>query len=64
MPCLQQRKTPRRLTSWTRCQASSVVSSTEVSSVGLMPALLNSTSMRPSSSRARAYIAADLLLVG
>ena len=64
MPCLQHRKTLRRLTSWTRCQASSEVSSTEESSVGLMPALLNRTSMRPSSSRARSYIPRDLLLVG
>ena len=47
MPCLQQRKTDLRLTSWTRCQVSSVVSSTEASLIGEMPALLNSTSMRP-----------------
>ena len=57
MPCLQQRKTPRRLTSWTRCQDSSVVSSTEPSSVGLMPALFISTSIRPYSSRASAIAA-------
>src|SRR5512133_3747003 len=56
MPCLQQRKTPRRLTSWTRCQASNVVSIAELSSVGLMPALLKSTSIRPSSALARSYI--------
>ena len=64
MPCLQQRKTLRRFTSCTRCQASSEVSSTEASSFGLMPALLNSTSMRPNSSRARGVHVADLLLVG
>jgi hypothetical protein len=47
MPCLQHRKTDLRLTSCTRCHASSDVSSTETSSGGEMPALLNSTSMRP-----------------
>ena len=56
MPCLQHRKTPRRLTSCTRCQASSEVSSTEASSAGLIPALLKRTSIRPSSSLARAYM--------
>ena len=40
MPCLQHRKTLRRLTSWTRCQASTEVSSTEVSSLGLMPGVV------------------------
>src|ERR1700749_4764710 len=54
MPCLQQRKTLRRLTSWTRCHDSRLVSSTEPSSVGLMPALFISTSMRPNCSRASA----------
>ena len=49
MPCLQQKNTDLRLTSCTRCQASNVVSSTEVSSSGEMPALLNRTSMRPNS---------------
>src|ERR1700742_2624246 len=47
IPCLQQRKTPRRLTSWTRCQDSRLVSMTEPSSVGLMPALFIKTSIRP-----------------
>src|SRR4051794_26688797 len=50
MPCLQQRKTPRRFTSCTRCQDSRLVSSTDPSSVGLMPALFISTSIRPYSS--------------
>ena len=58
MPCLQHRNTLRTFTSCTRCQASSEVSSTLSSSLGLMPALLNSTSMRPNSSRARAYMPA------
>ena len=40
MPCLQQRKTPFAFTSWTRCHASTLVSSTEASSPGEMPALL------------------------
>ncbi len=57
IPCLQQRKTPSRFTSWTRWKEATEVSSTETSSVGLMPALLKSTSMRPNSSRACAYIA-------
>ena len=60
MPCLQQRKTRLRLTSWTRCHASSEVSSTEASSSGLMPALLKSTSMRPISLAARAYMSLHL----
>ena len=47
MPCLQHRNTLRRFTLCTRSHASSVVSSTEPSSFGEMPALLNSTSMRP-----------------
>ena len=64
MPCLQQRKTPRRLTSWTRCQASSEVSSTDSSSVGLMPALFIRTSIRPISSRDLGVGVADLVLVG
>ena len=54
MPCLQHRKTDSRLTFCTRCHAASVVSSTEASSVGEMPALLKSTSMRPNSARTRA----------
>ena len=54
MPCLQHRKTLRRLVACTRSQASRPVSSTEASSVGEMPALLKSTSMRPSSRRTRA----------
>src|SRR6476620_6993567 len=54
IPCLQQRKTLRRLTSCTRCQASRSVSSTEPSSVGLIPALSISTSLRPNCSRASA----------
>ena len=49
IPCLQQRKTLRRFTSCTRCQTSIGVSRTEASSVGLMPALLKSTSIRPKS---------------
>jgi hypothetical protein len=53
IPCLQQRKTLRRLALCTRSQASSEVSSTEASSVGEIPALLNSTSIPPSSSRTR-----------
>ena len=56
MPCLQHRNTDLRLTSCTRCQASSVVSSTEASSSGEMPALLNRTSMRPYCSATWAYI--------
>ena len=47
MPCLQQRNTALRFTSWTRRQASRLVSSTETSSGGAMPALLNSTSIPP-----------------
>src|SRR6201996_5085979 len=50
MPCLQQRKTPRRLTSWTRCQDSGLAWTPEPSSVGLIPALFISTSIRPYSS--------------
>ena len=46
---MQHRKTERTFTSWTRCQASIGVSVTVVSSFGLMPALLNRTSTRPSS---------------
>src|SRR3954453_20244164 len=56
MPCLQQRNTLFRFTSCTRCQASRLVSSTDTSSGGEMPALLKSTSMRPNASRVRAYI--------
>ena len=40
MPCLQQRKTPFALMSCTRCHASTLVSSTDASSPGEMPALL------------------------
>ena len=40
IPCLQQRKTPRVFTAWTRSQASTDVSSTEASSSGEIPALL------------------------
>src|SRR5581483_10156422 len=40
MPCLQQRKTPFVFTVCTRSHASTVVSSTEASSFGEMPALL------------------------
>src|ERR1700761_249133 len=57
MPCLQQRKTPRRFTSCTRCQDSRLVSITEPSSVGLIPALFISTSIRPYSSTARSIAA-------
>ena len=64
MPCLQQRKTDFRLTSWTRCQASSEVSSTETSSSGLMPALLKRTSMRPISLGGLRVHLADRVLVG
>src|SRR3954452_7730923 len=56
MPCLQQRKTLFRFTSCTRCQASTLVSSTDTSSGGEMPALLKSTSIRPNASRVRSYI--------
>src|SRR4051794_35203129 len=56
IPCLQHRNTDLRLTSCTRCHASSDVSSTEPSSVGEIPALLNRTSTRPSSARTRAYM--------
>src|SRR5215218_4101149 len=56
MPCLQQRNTDLRFTSCTRSQASTVVSRTDLSSSGAMPALLKSTSIRPNSSRARAYM--------
>ena len=55
MPCLQQRKTLRRFASCTRCHDASGVSSTDESSVGLIPALLKRTSMWPNSSFARAY---------
>ena len=44
---VQHRKTDLRLTSCTRCHASKLVSRTDASSSGEMPALLNSTSMRP-----------------
>ena len=54
IPCLQHRNTLRRLVACTRSQASRAVSSTEASSVGEIPALLNSTSIRPSSRRTRA----------
>ena len=64
MPCLQHRNTDLRLTSCTRCHASSDVSSTDASSFGEMPALLNSTSSLPNASRARAYIVAHRALVG
>ena len=47
IPCLQHRNTDLRLTSWTCCQVSTDVSSTEASLTGEMPALLKSTSMRP-----------------
>src|SRR3954465_9857112 len=56
IPCLQHRNTDLRFTSCTRCHASSDVSRTEPSSVGEMPALLKSTSTRPSSARTRAYM--------
>ena len=64
MPCLQHRNTDCvRLTSCTRCHASSVVSSTEPSSSGEMPALLNSTSMRPYSlARLRVHVAHRVLV--
>ena len=45
MPCLQQKKTDLTLTSCTRSHTSVSVSSTEASSGGEMPALLNSTSI-------------------
>src|SRR5205085_2713807 len=45
----------------TRSHTSSEVSSTDASSGGPIPALLNSTSIRPSSSRTRAYVADTLL---
>ena len=54
MPCLQHRNTLRRFAAWTRSHASNEVSTTEASSVGEMPALLNRTSIRPISARARA----------
>src|ERR1039458_2345765 len=57
IPCLQHRNTLRRLACCTRSHASSVVSSTEPSSPGEIPALLKSTSIRPNSSSAAAYIA-------
>src|SRR6266536_3599823 len=56
MPSLQQRNTLFRFTSCTRCQASSEVWSTDASSLGEIPALLNSTSMPPNSWLARAYM--------
>src|SRR4051812_31110882 len=56
MACLQDRKTLLRLTSCTRCHASTLVSSTERSSGGEMPALLKSTSTRPKASRTCSYI--------
>src|SRR4051794_33150203 len=58
MPCLQQRKTERTFTSCTRCHASRVVSVTDPSSIGLMPALLKRTSTRPRSCATCSYIAA------
>ena len=64
MPCLQHRNTLRRLTRCTRSHASSVVSSTEPSSFGEMPALLKSTSMRPSSRRTASHRLLHLQLVG
>ena len=56
MPNLQQRNTDLRFTFCTRSQASTEVSRIEASSSGEMPALLNSTSIFPNSSRARAYM--------
>src|SRR3954453_5935045 len=56
IPCLQHRKTDLRLTSCTRCHASSDVSRTEPSSLGEIPALLKRTSTRPTSARTRAYM--------
>src|SRR6201994_3452924 len=50
IPCLQQRKTPRRFTSWTRCQDSRLVSITEPSPAGLIPALFISAPTPPDSS--------------
>ena len=64
MPCLQHRKTERRLTRCTRSQASSSVSRTDASSSGEIPALLKSTSMRPKRSRASRVQRADRVLVG
>ena len=51
IPCLQQKKTDLTLTSWTRSQTSLDVSSTDASSGGEMPALLNSTSTDSYSAR-------------
>src|SRR6185312_2482038 len=56
MPYLQQRKTDFRLMSWTRCQVSTEVSRAEASSLGLIPALLKSTSIRPISCAACSYM--------
>src|SRR6266704_692073 len=54
--CLQHRYTEVRLTSWTRRQASRPVVSTESSSGGEMPALLNATSTRPCRAVTDSYI--------
>ena len=50
MPYLQHRKMLVRLTSITRFQVARPVSSTDPSSGSAIPALLNSTSMRPNRS--------------
>ena len=54
IPNLQQKKTDFRLTLMTRSQTSVSVSSTEASSIGEMPALLNSTLICPNSACASA----------
>src|SRR3954447_16801931 len=56
MPYLQQKKTDFTFTACTRSHTSTSVSSTEASSGGEMPALLNSTSMRSYAARTASYI--------
>ena len=54
---MQHRNTVRRFAIWTRSHVSSDVSSTDWSSSATIPALLNSTSIRPSSPWTRSYSA-------
>jgi hypothetical protein len=56
MPILQHRNTDLRLTSWTRCHASSDVSRTEASSFGEIPALLKRMSMPPNRATVSSYM--------
>src|SRR5215813_7086837 len=58
MPYLQPKKTPFRFTPMTRSKVPSSVSSTEPSSSGKMPALLNSTCSAPNCCSANAIMSA------